>query len=128
MSPIKPPDMSYEFSFEKLIVWQKAKDLAVQLYRETQDFPKAEQFGLTSQIRRAGVSIPSDLAEGSARQTAKDKAHFSTMAFGSLSEITNHIIIAKELELLKEENYIRLRQEIAEVSRLLTAYRNSQLR
>ena len=120
--------MSYQFSFEKLVVWQKAKDLAVQLYKETQHFPKSEQFGLTSQLRRSGVSVPSNLAEGSARQTAKDKAHFSTMAFSSLAETTNHIIIAKDLAFLEDGSYHNLRDQIAEVSRMLTAFRKAQLR
>lgn len=120
--------MHYQFAFEKLIVWQKAKDLAVQLYKETRHFPKSEQFGLTHQIRKAGVSVPANLAEGSARQTKKDKAHFSTMSYSSLAETANHLIIANDLQFLEEENYYSLRERIGEVSRILNAYKSSQLR
>jgi len=120
--------MSYEFGFEKLLVWQKAKDLAVDLYRETQTFPTEEKFGLTSQIRRAGISVPSNLAEGSARKSNKDKAHFTTMSFGSLTETLNHLLIAKDLSFLEESSYLSLRVKIEEVGRMLTALRTAQLR
>lgn len=120
--------MSHQFGFEKLIVWQKAKELSVDLYRETRTFPKEERFGLTNQIRRAGISVPSNLAEGSARQTSRDKAHFTTMSFSSLMETTNHLIIAKDLEMLQDSTYLHLRTKIEEVGRMLTALRSAQLR
>ena len=120
--------MSHLFTFEKLLVWQKSKDLAVKLYRTTQNFPVEERYGLTSQIRRAGVSIPSNLAEGSARQTQKDRAHFTTLSFGSLMESANQVVIAHELDYIELDKYMEIRGDMEELSRMLTAFRNGQLK
>ena len=86
--------MSYKFSFEKLHVWIDSKELIKLIYIITKDFPNEEKFGLTSQLRRASVSIASNLAEGTSRKTNKDKAHFTTLSFSSLMEVLNQIIIA----------------------------------
>lgn len=84
----------YTYSFEKLEVWVESKDFAKRIYLVTSKFPDTEKFGLTSQLRRASVSISSNIAEGSARKSYKDKAHFSTIAFGSAVEVLNQLIIA----------------------------------
>ena len=119
--------MIYTFSFEKLNVWIDSKELIKLIYKVTKDFPSEEKFGLTNQLRRASVSIASNLAEGTSRNTNKDKAHFTTLSFSSLMEVLNQIIIARELDFLNEENYQILRLEIEKVSNKLNALRNSQL-
>jgi four helix bundle protein len=96
----------YVFSFEKLEVWQEASDLVTKLDRTTEDFPAEEKFGLTSQIRRASVSIASNLAEDTSRITNKDKAHFTTMAYSSTIELLNQLILSRNLNFLSEENYV----------------------
>jgi len=119
--------MKYEFSFEKLEVWKCSVDFSKSIYSVTTNFPENEKFGLVSQLRRASVSIASNLAEGTSRQTNKDKAHFTTMAFSSLMEFLNQLIISKELNFISEENYDKLRVEIGKISRMLDALRNAQI-
>ena|SRR3989344_160980 len=82
--------------YRELTVWQKAIDLVVQIYRYTKKFPADEQYGLKSQMRRAAVSIPSNIAEGSRRQ-GKYTAHFLTISFGSASELETQLEISKKL-------------------------------
>jgi four helix bundle protein len=101
--------MSYLFSFEKLNVWIDSKALVKMIYTNTRKFPDDEKFGLTSQLRRASISVASNLAEGTSRKTNKDKAYFSTIAFSSLMEVLNQIIIAKELNFILDEDYEVLR-------------------
>ena len=95
----------YVYSFEKLEVWVEAKELSKVIYIVTKDFPSDEKFGLTSQLRRASISICSNIAEGSARKTNKDKAHFTTMAFSSAVEVLNQVIITEELGFITKEQY-----------------------
>jgi four helix bundle protein len=119
--------MPYTFSFEKLNVWLDSKELIKLIYTITKDFPSEEKFGLTNQLRRASVSIASNLAEGTSRNTNKDKAHFTTLSFSSLMEVLNQIIIARELNYIEENNYQLIRIEIENISNKLNALRNSQL-
>lgn len=114
------------FSFENLVVWQKSKDLAKDIYGATKFFPKEELYGLTSQLRRAAVSISSNLAEGTSRETSGDKARFSTIAYSSLMETLNHLIIAKELNYISESDYLILRKQIEEIGRMLNALKKQQ--
>lgn len=114
------------FSFENLVVWQKSKDLAKDIYGATKSFPKEELYGLTSQLRRAAVSISSNLAEGTSRETSGDKARFSTIAYSSLMETLNHLIIAKELNYISESDYLILRKQIEEIGRMLNALKKQQ--
>lgn len=116
-----------QFSFEKLIVWQKSKDLSINIYKITTSFPNEEKFGLISQLRRCSISVASNLAEGSGRNSTKDKARFSEIAFGSLLELLNQLIISNELKFLSEENYKYLRIQMEEISRMINALRKSQL-
>ncbi len=83
----------YTYSFEKLEVWKEAKEFTKNIYAITSEFPELEKFGLVSQLRRASVSVCSNIAEGSARNSNKDKAHFTTMAFSSAVEVLNQLII-----------------------------------
>ncbi|WP_147676792.1 four helix bundle protein [Algibacter pacificus] len=119
--------MAYTFSFEKLNVWIDSKELVKLIYILTKEFPSEERFGLTSQLRRAAVSVSSNLAEGTSRQTNKDKAHFSTIAYSSLMEVLNQIIISKELGFIKVSDYQVLRTEIEKIANKLNALRKSQL-
>lgn len=119
--------MAYTFSFEKLNVWVDSKELVKHIYLITSEFPGEEKFGLTNQLRRASISVASNLAEGTSRNTNKDKAHFSTMAFSSLMEVLNQLIIAKELNFIDENEYLSIRTEIEKISNKLNALRKSQL-
>ena len=116
------------FSFEKLIVWQKAKNIAVIIYKLTKNFPKEELFGMTSQMRRCSVSIASNIAEGSGRHSSKDKARFTEISYSSALELLNQTIISLELEYITEENYKIIRKEIEEVTYMLDALYKAQLK
>jgi four helix bundle protein len=116
------------YSFEKLNVWQKSKKLAVTIYKITRDFPKEEILGLTSQMRRCSISISSNIAEGTGRHSAKDKARFTEIAYGSALELLNQIIISKDIEFMSYENYTLLRMEVDEISLMLDALHKSQLK
>lgn len=116
------------YSFEKLNVWQESLYLVKSIYDVTKDFPKEERFGLTSQIRRATVSISSNLAEGTSRAANKDKARFTTISFSSAMEVLNQLIISKELNYISENDYIFVRQKIEKITNMLNSLRNSQLR
>lgn len=119
--------MAFEFSFEKLEVWRKSKDLLVEIYKLTADFPSEEKYGLVSQMRRSCLSISSNLAEGSARKSFKDKAHFTLMAFSSAMELLNQLIIAKELDYLEQEFYDDIRNKLEIITNMLNGLRNSQI-
>ncbi|AEE50013.1 four helix bundle protein [Haliscomenobacter hydrossis] len=118
--------MAYSYSFEKLQVWQKSIHLVKNIYQITKQFPKEERFGFTSQMQRSAVSIPTNIAEGVSRKTSKAQAHFSTIAFGSLTELVNLLIIARELDYISISSYNSCREHIDEISRMLIALRKSQ--
>ena len=119
--------LMYVFSFEKLEVWLEAKEFSKMIYEITSNFPDTEKFGLTSQLRRASISIASNIAEGSARKSYKDKAHFTTMAFGSAVEVLNQLIISFELNFVSEVNYLKLREQLESITNKLNALRNYQI-
>lgn len=102
-----------------LIVWQKAVDLVVIIYSITENFPKTEMYGLTSQMRRAAVSIPSNIAEGRRRNTRNDFRHFSTIAFGSGAELETQIEIAKRLSFCGGLSYSGAESLLNEVMKML---------
>ena len=116
-----------EFSFEKLIVWQKAHSFSIAIYRITQDFPHEERFSLTSQIRRSAISISSNIAEGTSRNSKKDKARFIEIAYGSLMENLNQLLISENLKYISKEDLRELRLQIEEIGRMLTALKKSYL-
>ena len=119
--------LMYVFSFEKLEVWLEAKEFSKMIYDITSNFPDTEKFGLTSQLRRASISIASNIAEGSARKSYKDKAHFTTMAFGSAVEVLNQLIISFELNFVSEVNYLKIREKLESITNKLNALRNYQI-
>ncbi len=114
------------YSFEKLECWQKARQLAVWTYGVTQKFPPEEKFGMVSQMRRAAISIASNLAEGPSRKTAKDKNHFSTIACSSTVELLNDLIIANDLKFITDENYLEGREKIEYQTFLIAQLRATQ--
>lgn len=105
--------------YEKLIVWQKSMDLVVLTYRFTKEFPSEERFGLTSQMRRASISIPSNIAEGCRRSTKKDFVHFLLIALGSSSELDTQLKLAKRLGFIEVADYNEADGLLHEVLRML---------
>ena len=103
----------------KLLVWQKSHELVLKIYEVTKNFPKDEQFGLTSQIRRAATSIPSNIVEGKARGSSKDYNRFLLIARGSLEETKYQLLLAKDLKYINEEMYKEVLNITKEVGRLL---------
>ena len=114
------------FSFEKLIAWQKGRELAVLIYKTTKQFPKDELFGLTSQMRRCSISIASNLAEGSGRISFKDKARFTEIAYSSSLELLNQLILSNDLEYINEKEYTHIREKVLEVNMLIDGLYRSQ--
>ena len=115
------------YPFEKLRVWIAARQLTVEIYSATRSFPRSEIYGLTSQINRAAISVAANLAEGSARTSRKDQAHFSQIAYGSLMELACLLILAVDLGFLSATKESALREQIESVSRQLNALRNAQI-
>ena len=111
-------------SYENLIVWQKSMDLVIESYKLTEAFPKTETYGLTSQIRRATVSIPSNIAEGSRHGSRKDFRHFLLNAYGSGAELETQLKIAKRLSFGKEFDYSKADGLLNEVMRMLNKMTN----
>lgn len=113
------------YSFEKLEVWEKSRELVKEIYQLTQQFPNDERFGLTNQMRRAIVSVSSNIAEGSTRHSNKDKARFYEIAFGSLIEVLNQLILAEDLEYFPSEKLNSIRPKIEAAARMLNALHKS---
>jgi len=107
--------------FKKLNVWQKAHLLALGVYRATANFPRDELYGLTSQVRRACVSIPANIAEGCGREGEAEFGRFLQIALGSASELEYHLCLAFELKFLNDKEYELLDSQVVEVKRMLTA-------
>jgi len=106
-------------SFTNLTAWQKGHQLVVAIYKITNKFPKEEVYGLTNQIRRCAVSITSNIAEGFSRQSKKEKIQFYFTAKGSLTELQNQLLIAKDINYLKKEKFDKIAQLTIEVAKLL---------
>ena len=112
---------------EKLDVWKKAIDFVVEVYKATERFPKEEKFGLTSQVRRAAVSIPANIAEGAGRKSSKEFAHLLSNSQGSASEVDTELLIASRLGYFENSRYTELRAALDEIGRMLTGlYRQVQ--
>ena len=107
--------------FSDLRVWQLGVKLTADIYRSTRKFPADERFGLTSQLRRAAVSVPSNIAEGHTRNQSGDYLRFLSIARGSLAEIKTQLVIANELEFLTDDESGRLREQIDDLLRQLTS-------
>ena len=109
----------YLKSYKELIVWQRSIELVKAVYKATESFPKSEIYGLTSQLRRASISVPSNIAEGYGRRSIKEYSHSYTIAYGSALEVETQLFIAKELEFLTEGEFVQLNQLLEEVLRML---------
>jgi four helix bundle protein len=112
-------------SYRELVAWQKAMDFTAEVYRVTRKFPKEELYGVTSQLRRAAVSIPSNIAEGQGRQTTGEFRQFLGHARGSLLETETQILLAERLGYLDHETTESLLKQIAEIGRILNGLINS---
>lgn len=110
--------------FQDLIVWQKAHEFVLSVYRYSESFPKSEFYGLTSQARRAAVSIPANVAEGFKKKTKPDKVRFLNIAQGSLEECRYYLILARDLDY---GDTSQLKTQLEEVSKLLQGYLSSIL-
>ena len=117
--------MSQEKGFKRLKVWEEAHNLTLLVYRLSNDFPKSKIFGLTSQLRRAAVSIPSNIAEGSKRNTPKDQHQFYAIAYGSGAETETQLEISKELFPHLKDKMVILENDINEIMKMLNKLRNS---
>jgi four helix bundle protein len=115
------------YPFEKLRVWESARELVAKVYGLTRRYPRSEIYGLASQTNRAAISVAANLAEGSARTSRKDQAHFSQIAYGSLMEVACLLILAVDLQFLTCEAESSLREDIESISRQLNALRKAQL-
>ena len=109
------------FYFEKLDVWQKARVFVKNIYELTAEFPTEEKYGVISQLRRASLSITANIAEGMSISTEKDKARFINLAFSSAIEVINFLILTQDLGFLTEEKYIKLREQIEEITNKLNS-------
>jgi four helix bundle protein len=107
--------------FRNLKVWEKAHALTLDIYKASKSFPRDEIYGLTSQMRRASVSIGANIAEGACRRGDVDFARFLQIAVGSASEIEYHLLLARDLNLLALADYQRLSEEAVEVKRMLAS-------
>ena len=113
------------YSFEKLKVWQEAKKLVVDVYHLLDSFPKFEKYALSDQIRRAIVSVPSNIAEGSGRRSLKEQIHFLEIAYGSLMETYNQLLIAIELTYITEESVEAIKPSIDAVAKMINGLSKS---
>lgn len=106
-------------SFTDLIVWQEAHKLVLEIYKITLLFPKEEQFGLVNQLRRAVVSITSNIAEGFSRNSYKEKVQFYSIALGSVTEVQNQLLIARDLRYITKEQFAQLAEKTIIINKLL---------
>jgi len=113
------------FRFEKLDVWRLARQLIVDVYNASKEFPHEERFGLTAQIRRSAVSVASNIAEGSGRNSDRDFAHFLEMSYGSLMEVVAQLMVAHDLEYVSEPRLTELRSSCSTLAGKLVALNRS---
>ena len=109
--------------YRDLVVWQQAMDVAVETYRLTSSFPKEEMFGFTSQMRRAAVSIASNIAEGEGRKSKNEFSHFLGIALGSKSELETQLILSERVNLLKTTDTEPIKKSLDDIGKMLTALR-----
>ncbi len=117
--------MNMKYAFENLEVWQKSRKLVKSVYQLTSTFPDEEKFGLTSQLRRASISVSSNIAEGSTRWSPKDQARFYEIAFGSLIEVLNQTILSNDLNFVSDDSLINIRVDIDSIGRMLNSLYHS---
>ena len=106
--------------FTDLLVWREGHKLVLMIYKETQNFPPEEKYGLTNQMRRAAVSITSNIAEGFSRKSSKEKYQFYNNAKGSMTELQNQLLIAKDVGYLSKESFSKIVQQTVTTNKLLS--------
>ena len=110
-------------SYRELLIWQKGMDITEKVYQLTKSFPMEEQYGLTSQIKRSSISIPSNIAEGYGRNSTKSYLHFNKIARGSLFELETQLLLANKLNFIKnEEDYATIMYLITEESKMISSF------
>jgi four helix bundle protein len=112
-------------NFRNLRVWQKSHSLVLSIYTLTAKYPKDEMYGLTSQIRRAAVSIPANIAEGCARGGDPEFSRFLTIAQGSASELDYHLLLSHDLKLITKSDYEKLCGDLTQIRRMLTTFKKT---
>ena len=121
------PCFMYSFSFEKLEVWQLARNFTAFVYQISEKFPNHEKYGLASQLRRASISITSNLAEGAGRTSSKEQANFYQRAYSSAMEAINQLIIANDLKYINHTELDLARSQVSEISNKINALRKAAL-
>lgn len=111
-------------NFKKLDIWVKSMNLVTEIYPITNAFPTNERFGLTSQMQRSAISIPSNIAEGSAKSSNKDFSRFLEMSIGSSFELETQIILATNLKYLDSENSTTIQNKISEIQKMIIGFKN----
>lgn len=111
--------------FKKIFFWKKSYEFSLRIYRETQAFPSDEKYGLTSQLRRAAISIPINIAEGAGRNSNKEFANFLQISIGSASEVECELMFARDLGYLDEDVYSFLDLELKQIRRMMYSYREA---
>ena len=119
--------MNKKYHFKNLDAYKESKNLVKMVYGLLKQFPKEEQYALCDQLRRAVISVPSNLAEGSGRTSAKDQAHFIEMAYGSLMEVECQLDIAYDLSYISPDSIKKVEEQIGAVAALLSGLRNKYL-
>lgn len=115
----------YTFYFEKLEVWQNARNLVKDIYLVSRKFLAEERFGITNQLRRAATSIMANIAEGTGKSTNKDKSRFINIAYSTGLEVISFLVLARDLDLISEKEYIELRHQTEKITNQLSAFYNS---
>ena len=117
--------MEYKYSFEKLEVWNDARNLVKMIYLQTDNFPEKERFGLSSQMQRAAVSIVSNIAEGVSRSSVKEKIRFVELAYGSLMELYCQLYVSVDLDYLTPSTFTLIKAEIDKIANKANALKRS---
>lgn len=115
------------YSFEKLDVWQMSRKLVTNIYQLLTKFPKSEQFGLCDQLRRAVISIPSNIAEGSGRASVKEQLHFLGIAYGSLMEVYCQLLVSLDLNYIDNEDFTNTKMMIDNIAMMMNKLRSYKL-
>lgn len=113
--------------FKELLIWKKSRLFSSKIYSATANFPNEEKFGITNQLRRAAVSIPSNIAEGSSRNSNKDFARFLEIAIGSAYEVETQLLISSDLGFINEESTIELTNMLEEIIKMTSRFRATLL-
>jgi len=114
-------------NFTQLKTWQESHKLAIEIHSITKSFPKEEQYSLTDQIRRCALSVSSNIAEGFSRLTKKDKCHFYAIAKGSLTELQNQLLYARDVGYINSNTFQKIAQESVTISKLITGLSHSAM-